>query len=80
MKNFPLLHAIPAFAFSPLGLTAAMAQQTATDAKVLHNVDAVLESEKAFRGLLTVTKVSHGTVTLTGKSQARGTKSWPGWK
>jgi hypothetical protein len=73
MKNFPLLHAILAFAFSPLGLTAAIAQ-TATDAKVLHNVNAVLENEKAFRGLLIVTKVSHGTVTLTGNVSSEGDK------
>jgi BON domain len=74
MKNFPLLHAILAFAFSPLGLTAAKAQQSATDAKVLHNVNAVLESEKAFRGLLIATKVSHGTVTLTGTVSSEGDK------
>ncbi len=49
MKNLPLLHVILAFTFSPLGLTAAMAQQTATDAKVLHDVNVVLENEKAFR-------------------------------
>jgi hypothetical protein len=46
MKNFPLLHAI--LAFGPLGLTAAIAQQTATDAKVLHNVNAVLERRRRF--------------------------------
>jgi BON domain len=73
MKNFTLLHAILAFAFSPLGPTAAIAQ-TATDAKVLHNVNAALENEKAFRGLLIVTKVSHGTVTLTGNVSSEGDK------
>ena len=67
MNNFPLLHGILAFAFSPLCLTAAIAQQTATDAKVLHYVNAVLENEKAFRGLMIVSKVSDGIVTLTGK-------------
>ena len=74
MKNFPLLHAILAFAFSPLGLTAAIAQQTATDAKVLHDVNAVLENEKAFRGLMIVPKVSHGIVTLTGTVSSEGDK------
>ena len=73
MKNFPLLHAI-AFAFSSLGLTAAIAQQTATDAKVLHDVNAVLENEKAFRGLMIVPKVSHGIVTLTGTVSSEGDK------
>jgi hypothetical protein len=74
MKNFPLLHAIVTFAFSPLGLTAAIAQQPATDAKVLHDVNAVLENEKAFRGLMIVPKVSHSTVTLTGTVSSEGDK------
>ena len=74
MKNFPLLHAILAFAFSSLGLTAAIAQQTAIDAKVLHDVNAVLENEKAFRGLMIVPKVSHGIVTLTGTVSSEGDK------
>jgi hypothetical protein len=74
MKNFPLIHANLAFAFSSQGLTAAIAQQTATDAKVLHDVNAVLENEKAFRGLMIVPKVSHGIVTLTGTVSSEGDK------
>jgi BON domain len=74
MKNSRLLHAILALAFSSLGLTAAMAQQTPTDAKVLHDVNAVLENEKAFRGLVIVPKVSHGMVTLTGTVSSEGDK------
>jgi BON domain len=74
MKNSPLLHAILALAVTPLGLTAAMAQQTPTDAKVLHDVNAVLENEKAFRGLVIVPKVLHGMVTLTGTVSSEGDK------
>jgi hypothetical protein len=74
MKNSSFLHAILALAVSPLGLTAAMAQQTPTDAKVLLDVNAVLENEKAFRGLVIVPKVSHGMVTLTSTVSSEGDK------
>jgi hypothetical protein len=74
MKNSSFLHAILALAVSPLGLTAAMAQQTPTDAKVLLDVNVVLENEEAFRGLVIVPKVSHGMVTLTGTVSSEGDK------
>lgn len=74
MKTPPLVHAVLALAVSPLVLTSAMAQQTPTDAKVLHDVSAVLENEKAFRGLVIVPKVSHGMVTLTGTVSSEGDK------
>lgn len=70
----PLLHVALALAVSPLVLTSATAQQTPTDAKVLHDVSAVLENEKAFRGLVIVPKVSHGMVTLTGTVSSEGDK------
>ena len=68
------MHVALALAVSPLVLTSATAQQTPTDAKVLHDVSAVLENEKAFRGLVIVPKVSHGMVTLTGTVSSEGDK------
>jgi hypothetical protein len=52
----------------------ATAQHAPTDTKILHDVDAALENEKAFRGLLIVPKVSHGIVTLTGTVTSEGDK------
>jgi BON domain len=57
-------------ALSPI----AMAQHVPTDTKILHDVDAALENERAFRGLLIVPKVSHGIVTLTGTVSSEGDK------
>jgi len=70
----PLVHAALALVVSSIVLTSATAQQTPTDAKVLHDVSAVLENEKAFRGLVIVPKVSHGMVTLTGTVSSEGDK------
>ena len=47
----------------------ALAQRTTpppSDAKLMHDVEAVLQNEKAFRGLTIVPKTSRGIVTLTG--------------
>ena len=54
--------------------TAALGQPAPTDAKILHDTSAVLETEKAFRGLLIVPSVSHGVVTLTGTVSSEGDK------
>jgi osmotically-inducible protein OsmY len=51
-----------------------MAPQTPTDAKVLLDVNDVLENEKAFRGLVIVPRVSHGMVTLAGTVSSEGDK------
>jgi hypothetical protein len=50
------------FAFFSLAAHLAIAQHAPTDAKILHGVDAALENERAFRGLLIVPKVSVGIV------------------
>jgi hypothetical protein len=54
------------FALLPLAVQLAIAQHAPNDSKILHDVNAALENERAFRGLLIVPKVSHGIVTLTG--------------
>ena len=54
--------------------TAAPGQPGPTDTKILHDASAVLETEKAFWGLLIVTGVSHGIVTLTGTVSSEGDK------
>src|ERR1035438_6429914 len=55
----------------------AVAQRTApppSDAKLMHDVEAVLQNEKAFRGLTIVPKTSRGVVTLTGTVSSEGDK------
>jgi BON domain len=52
----------------------AIAQHAPTDTKILHDVAAALENERAFRGLLIVPKVFHGAVTLTGTVSSEGDK------
>ncbi len=55
----------------------ALAQRTApppSDAKLMHDVEAVLQNEKAFRGLTIVPKTSRGIVTLTGTVSSEGDK------
>jgi hypothetical protein len=57
-------------------LPSAFAQRTPppSDTKLMHDVQAVLQSEKAFRGLTIIPKVSHGMVTLTGTVSSEGDK------
>jgi hypothetical protein len=62
------------FALLPLAVQLAIAQHAPNDSKILHDVDAALENERAFRGLLIVPKVSHGIVTLTGTVSSEGDK------
>jgi hypothetical protein len=45
-----------------------------SDAKLMHDVEAVLQNEKAFRGLTIVPKTSRGIVTLTGTVSSEGDK------
>ena len=45
-----------------------------SDSKVMHDVEAVLQNEKAFRGLTTVPKTSRGIVTLSGTASSEGDK------
>jgi len=55
----------------------ALAQRTTpppSDAKLMHDVEAVLQNEKAFRGLSIVPKTSRGIVTLTGSVSSEGDK------
>ena len=55
----------------------ALAQRTTpppSDAKLMHDVEAVLQNEKAFRGLTIVPKTSRGIVTLTGTVSSEGDK------
>jgi BON domain len=55
----------------------ALAQRTTpppSDAKLVHDVEAVLQNEKAFRGLTIVPKTSRGIVTLTGTVSSEGDK------
>jgi hypothetical protein len=66
---FPVVLAFASFVGS-----AGVAQQVPTDTKILHDASAVLETEKAFRGLLIVPSVSHGVVTLTGTVSSEGDK------
>ncbi len=40
----------------------------------MHDVEAVLQNEKAFRGLTIVPKTSRGIVTLTGTVSSEGDK------
>jgi hypothetical protein len=61
-------------ALSSLVAQVAIAQHAPTDTKILNDVDAALENEKAFRGLLIVPKVSYGIVTLTGTVTSEGDK------
>jgi hypothetical protein len=61
-------------ALFPLAVQLAIAQHAPADTKILHDVAAALENERAFRGLLIVPKVSHGTVTLTGTVLSEGDK------
>jgi hypothetical protein len=61
-------------ALFPLAAQLVIAQHAPTDTKILHDVDAALENEKAFRGLLIVPKISHGIVTLTGTVSSEGDK------
>ena len=60
--------------FASLMTTAALGQPAPTDAKILHDTSAALETEKAFRGLLIVPSVSQGVVTLTGTVSSEGDK------
>ena len=55
----------------------ALAQRTTpppSDAKLMHDVEAVLQNEKAFRGLTIVSKTSRGIVTLAGTVSSEGDK------
>ena len=60
--------------FASLMTTAALGQPAPTDAKIVHDTSAALETEKAFRGLLIVPSVSHSVVTLTGTVSSEGDK------
>jgi hypothetical protein len=71
MKNTNLLLTA---VFASLMTSAALGQPAPTDAKILHDASAILETEKAFRGLLIVPSVSHGVVTLTGTVSSEGDK------
>ena len=61
-------------AFASLLTGVALGQPAPTDAKILHDSSAALETEKAFRGLLIIPSVSHGVVTLTGTVSSEGDK------
>jgi hypothetical protein len=61
-------------ALSSLAARVATAQHAPTDTKILHDVDAALENERAFRGLPILPQVSHGIVTLTGTVSSEGDK------
>lgn len=65
-----------AIAATALILPSAIAQRTTppSDAKLMHDVQAVLQNEKAFRGLTIIPEVSHGMVTLTGTVSSEGDK------
>ena len=60
--------------FASLMTTAALGSLRRPMPKILHDTSAVLETEKAFRGLLIVPSVSHGVVTLTGTVSSVGDK------
>jgi hypothetical protein len=65
-----LLSAVLASSVTPT----ALGQPAPTDSKILHDASAILETEKAFRGLLIVPSVSRGVVTLTGTVSSEGDK------
>jgi hypothetical protein len=61
-----------ALALFPLVAQLAIAQHAPTDTKILHEVDAAVGNERAFRGLLIAAKVSREIVTLTGTLLSEG--------
>ncbi len=71
-----LVHVVASFSIviSPLLVRPAIAQQTPSDVKLLHDVNTGLQNENAFRGLVIVLKVSHGIVTLTCRVSIEGDK------
>jgi BON domain len=76
MKNIFLSFVSLAIAATALVLPHAFAQPSTppNDWKLIHDVQAVLQNEKAFRGLTIIPKISHGTVTLTGTVSSEGDK------
>jgi hypothetical protein len=63
-----------AITFASVLGSAAIAQQTPTDTKILHDATTALANEQAFQGLQIVPTVSRGTVTLTGTVSSPGDK------
>jgi hypothetical protein len=76
MKNIFLSFVSLAIAATAPVLPHAFAQPSTppNDWKLIHDVQAVLQNEKAFRGLTIIPKISHGTVTLTGTVSSEGDK------
>src|ERR1700677_834524 len=77
MNTLSLASVALAITASPFLLPRALAQRTTpppSDAKLMHDVEAVLQNEKAFRGLTIVPKTSRGIVTLTGTVSSEGDK------
>jgi hypothetical protein len=76
MTKTPLTCVSLAFAATMFSLPNAIAQraQPPSDTKLMHDVQGVLQNEKAFRGLTIIPKVSHGMVTLTGTVSSEGDK------
>ena len=88
MNKLSLASVALAVTASPFFLPHALAQRTTpppSDAKLMHDVEAVLQNEKAFRGLTIVPKTSRGIVTLTGTVSSEGERylpasKWATWK
>ena len=77
MNKLSRASVVLAIAASTTVVPQALAQRTTpppSDAKLMHDVEAVLQNEKAFRGLTIVPKTSRGIVTLTGTVSSEGDK------
>src|ERR1035441_703603 len=77
MNKLSLASVVLAITASAIVVPHALAQRTTpppSDAKLMHDVEAVLQNEKAFRGLTIVPKTSRGIVTLTGTVSSEGDK------
>ena len=77
MNKLSLVFVALAVSASTFLLPNALAQRTTpppSDAKLMHDVEAALQNERAFRGLTIVPKTSRGIVTLTGTVSSEGDK------
>ncbi len=77
MNKLSLIFVALAVTASTIVVPHALAQRTTpppSDAKLMHDVETVLQNEKAFRGLTIVPKNSRGIVTLTGTVSSEGDK------
>ena len=77
MKKLSLVFVALAVVASTVVVPHAIAQRTTpppSEAKLMHDVETVLQNEKAFRGLTIVPKASRGIVTLTGTVSSEGDK------